>query len=295
MRPTPSRIVRRRRSATRRHSGGRAAGRARSRAEATARTAGSSRCTCRPTCRCMQYADDRALRETLYRASVTRASEFGKPEWDNTPLIARDPASCAARWRSCSASPTSPRSRSRRRWPSRRAQVLGFLDDLARARAAVRASATCDGAARVRARPSSGIAELAGLGPRLRLREAARQALRLLRPGSEAVLPRGRGAAGPVPRGRDALRPEDRARRRRRSGTRTCASSTMRDARGRPGRPVLPRPLRARRPSAAAPGWTTRSRRRRKGERRADAGRLPHLQLLARRSAASRRCSRTTR
>jgi len=37
----------------------------------------------------MQYADDRALRETLYRASVTRASEFGKPEWDNTPLIAR--------------------------------------------------------------------------------------------------------------------------------------------------------------------------------------------------------------
>jgi oligopeptidase A len=37
----------------------------------------------------MQYADDRALRETMYRASVTRASEFGKPEWDNTPLIQR--------------------------------------------------------------------------------------------------------------------------------------------------------------------------------------------------------------
>ncbi len=37
----------------------------------------------------MQYADDRALRETLYRESVTRASEFGKPDWDNTPLIAR--------------------------------------------------------------------------------------------------------------------------------------------------------------------------------------------------------------
>ncbi|HEX5612028.1 MAG TPA: M3 family metallopeptidase, partial [Burkholderiales bacterium] len=36
----------------------------------------------------MQYADDRALRETLYRASATRASEFGKPEWDNAPLIA---------------------------------------------------------------------------------------------------------------------------------------------------------------------------------------------------------------
>ncbi len=37
----------------------------------------------------LQYADDRALRETLYRESTTRASEFGKPEWDNAPLIAR--------------------------------------------------------------------------------------------------------------------------------------------------------------------------------------------------------------
>jgi oligopeptidase A len=37
----------------------------------------------------MQYADDRKLRETLYHASATRASEFGKPEWDNAPLIAR--------------------------------------------------------------------------------------------------------------------------------------------------------------------------------------------------------------
>ena len=37
----------------------------------------------------MQYADDRQLRETLYRETVTRASEFGRPELDNTPLIAR--------------------------------------------------------------------------------------------------------------------------------------------------------------------------------------------------------------
>jgi len=35
----------------------------------------------------MQYADDRALRELMYRAYATRASEFGKPEWDNTALI----------------------------------------------------------------------------------------------------------------------------------------------------------------------------------------------------------------
>ena len=37
----------------------------------------------------MQYADRRKLRETMYRESVTRASEFGRPQWDNTPLIAR--------------------------------------------------------------------------------------------------------------------------------------------------------------------------------------------------------------
>ena len=35
----------------------------------------------------LQYADDRALRERLYRAYVTRASEFGKPDWDNDPLV----------------------------------------------------------------------------------------------------------------------------------------------------------------------------------------------------------------
>ena len=35
------------------------------------------------------YADNRALREQLYRASVTRASEFGPDERDNGPLISR--------------------------------------------------------------------------------------------------------------------------------------------------------------------------------------------------------------
>ena len=36
----------------------------------------------------MQYAQDRALRETLYRAYATRASELGPPEQDNTALLA---------------------------------------------------------------------------------------------------------------------------------------------------------------------------------------------------------------
>ncbi len=35
----------------------------------------------------MQYADHAALREKMYRAYVTRAAEFGKPDWDNTAII----------------------------------------------------------------------------------------------------------------------------------------------------------------------------------------------------------------
>jgi oligopeptidase A len=38
----------------------------------------------------MQYADNRQLRESIYRAYSTRASEFGKPEWDNTDIIRRE-------------------------------------------------------------------------------------------------------------------------------------------------------------------------------------------------------------
>jgi len=36
----------------------------------------------------MQYAESRSLRERMYRAFATRASEFGPPDRDNTPLIA---------------------------------------------------------------------------------------------------------------------------------------------------------------------------------------------------------------
>jgi oligopeptidase A len=35
----------------------------------------------------LQYGENRALRETLYRAHVTRASELGKPELDNTAVM----------------------------------------------------------------------------------------------------------------------------------------------------------------------------------------------------------------
>jgi oligopeptidase A len=35
----------------------------------------------------MQYAQDRALREQMYRAYATRAAEFGEPKWDNSAVI----------------------------------------------------------------------------------------------------------------------------------------------------------------------------------------------------------------
>jgi oligopeptidase A len=78
----------------------------------------------------MQYADDRALRETMYRESVTRASEFGKPEWDNTPLIARmlelrkEEAELLG-YRSFAEVSLQPK------MAESPAQVLAFLDDLA--------------------------------------------------------------------------------------------------------------------------------------------------------------------
>jgi oligopeptidase A len=79
----------------------------------------------------MQYADERALRETLYRENATRASEFGRPEWDNTPLIARivtlrrELARLLgyANYAEVSLTP---------KMADSPAQVLAFLDDLAR-------------------------------------------------------------------------------------------------------------------------------------------------------------------
>ncbi len=79
----------------------------------------------------MQYARDRALRETMYRESATRASELGKPELDNTPLIAqivelrREMAQLLgyANFAEVSLVPKMAKSP---------AEVLAFLDDLAR-------------------------------------------------------------------------------------------------------------------------------------------------------------------
>ena len=79
----------------------------------------------------MQYADDRALREKMYYASSTRASEFGNPQWDNAPLIAkmvplrRELARLLGYENFAEVSLVPKMAQS----PS---QVLAFLDDLAR-------------------------------------------------------------------------------------------------------------------------------------------------------------------
>ncbi len=35
----------------------------------------------------VDYAHDRALRQQMYRAYSTKASEFGNPDWNNGPLM----------------------------------------------------------------------------------------------------------------------------------------------------------------------------------------------------------------
>ncbi|SUD58029.1 oligopeptidase A [Ectopseudomonas oleovorans] len=55
----------------------------------------------------MTYADDRALREEVYAAYCTRASDQGPNagQNDNGPLMPKS-STCARNWRACSASPT---------------------------------------------------------------------------------------------------------------------------------------------------------------------------------------------
>ncbi|HUK05873.1 MAG TPA: M3 family metallopeptidase [Burkholderiales bacterium] len=79
----------------------------------------------------MQYAEDRDLRSTLYRESATRASEFGRPEWDNTTLIARTLALRAEDARMLGYSNFAEVSLVPKMAQSP-AQVLEFLRDLAR-------------------------------------------------------------------------------------------------------------------------------------------------------------------
>jgi oligopeptidase A len=79
----------------------------------------------------MQYADERLLREKMYYASSTRASEFGNPQWDNAPLIAkivpqRRELAQLLGYRDFAEVSLVPK------MAESASQVLAFLDDLAR-------------------------------------------------------------------------------------------------------------------------------------------------------------------
>jgi oligopeptidase A len=79
----------------------------------------------------MQYCENRNIRETLYRAYVTRASESGRPELDNTPLIAgelrlRREKACLLGYPSFADLSLVPKMAESPK------QVLDFLDDLAK-------------------------------------------------------------------------------------------------------------------------------------------------------------------
>ena len=80
----------------------------------------------------LQYADKRELRETIYRANATKASELGaKPEWDNTQNIAeilklRDEEAKLLGFRNFAEVSLVPK------MAETPQQVTGFLEDLAK-------------------------------------------------------------------------------------------------------------------------------------------------------------------
>ena len=150
---------------------------------------------------------DRALRETLYTAYVTRASEFGPAELDNAAVmrelleLRHEEAQLLgyANFAELSLVPKMADSPERGgRLPARPGA----------ARAAER-RARPGRAARVRRAPSSALAELQSwdMSPRQRTTEGA--PLRVQRPGGQAVLHRAQGARGPVQHRRDAVRGDD--------------------------------------------------------------------------------------
>ena len=201
----------------------------------------------------MQYGENRALREKLYTAYATRASELGAAEHDNSAamrelLELRHEEALLLGFRSYAELSLVPK------MAQSPAQVTDFLRDLARR---ARASAERDLAElREFARDELGLPELNAWDMPFASEKLKEKALRLQRTGGEAVLHRTQGARRPVSHHRDAVRGQHparhgaglapqrallshRARQRRRQGIgqrRTAAR-----------RPVLPRPVCTRR------------------------------------------------
>ena len=136
----------------------------------------------------MQYADNRALRETDVPGLRDARLRVRQARVGQHARSSRRSSSCAASLRACSASAVTPTSRSSRRWPRARGRCSTFSTS-SRPRRSRTLSGTWANSRRL-PRANSGSRDLAGMGHRLRVREAAAVALRVLRSGSEAVLSR---------------------------------------------------------------------------------------------------------
>ncbi len=152
----------------------------------------------------LQYGENRALREQMYTAYVTRASEFGKPELDNTALITQ-----ILRLRREAAQLLGFGSYAEESLATKMAetpqQVLDFLNELG---ARAKPYAERDLAElRQFAREDMGMEKLEAWDIAYASEKTARPALRLFRPGSETVFPGKPGAAGHVQGGGNHLRP----------------------------------------------------------------------------------------
>ena len=205
----------------------------------------------------LQFADKRSLRETIYRASATKASELGSvfselEKWDNTANIAtllklRDEEAKLLDYRNFAEVSLVPK------MAQSPEHVIEFLEDLARR---ARPFAEKDLAElRAFAKDELGHRPARSLGPDLRVGKTARAALRLLGAGSEGILPRAESGRRPVQAGAVAVLGDDRARHARRSGIRTCASSASSATASWSASSTSTCTRAAAR--AAAPGWTT--------------------------------------
>ncbi len=153
----------------------------------------------------MQYARDRALRETLYRAYGTVASEQGDPKFDNSAADRGTARRCARRNRACWATATSPSCACRRAGATAPHRSSAFLRDLARRAQALRRARPGRNCATT-PRAGTGHGRPAALGRALCLRTPARGALCLLRGRDQAVLHRTARAGRAVRGDRIALR-----------------------------------------------------------------------------------------
>ncbi len=222
----------------------------------------------------MQYASNRSLRQTLYTAYVTRASELGPAAQDNSTLmrellaLRQEAAHLLGHDSHAAVSLVPKMARSTQ-------QVHEFLRDLA---ARARPYAERDLAElSAFAESELGLHGPAGLGPGLRQREAQGGALRLQRPGGQALLHRADGAGRAVRDRADGVRGHDHARPG--AGLARQRALLPRRARRPAAGPVLPRPLRP--PRQAARGLDGRRARALGAARRraANAGGHAGLQL----------------